>query len=193
MAEAGAGVPIHVSGRGVVVSAVLRRRVEAKLTKVRRLLPKISEARVVLSLERYRHLAEITLQAKGKTLRAEAEAADFHTAVDDALLSLERQARRRKDRIRERKPRPSRRASARAARVSRAVSGDSGEPAAAVELPAGLVMRRIGAKPMSVDEALEQMRMQNTPLLVFTNARSQVVNVLHRRADGALELVEPAR
>jgi putative sigma-54 modulation protein len=52
-------------------------------------------------------------------------------------------------------------------------------------------VRRISAKPMSVDEALKQMRLGRRALLVFTNAGSRVVNVLRRRADGVIELVEP--
>jgi len=153
------------------------------------LLPKITEARVVLALERYRHLAEITLQVKGTTLRAEAAASDFHAAVDLALENLEQQVRRRKDRIRARKPRASRRP-----RVASAASLLRSEPPA--EPPEDgpvFVIRQISAKPMSLDEALEQMRLRGDSLLVFTNARSRIVNVLHRRADGALELVEPAR
>ncbi len=172
---------IHISGRGVIVSPVLRRRVEAKVAKLHRLLPKISEARVVLGRERYRHLVEVTLQAKGTTLRAETAAADFHTALDEALESLEHQVRRRKDRITTRKP-----------RVWRRPPG--GAPAPAVETmddaPA-LAVRRVNATPMSVDEAIEQIRVRGEGLLVFTNAESRVVNVLRRVGDGELELVEP--
>jgi putative sigma-54 modulation protein len=100
---------IHINGRGVEVSPVLRRRVETRVGKVARLLPKITEVRVVLEVERYRHLAEVTLQAKGATLHAEGVGGDFLAAIDLAMVNLEAQARRRKDRIRARKPRPSRR------------------------------------------------------------------------------------
>lgn len=175
----------HISGRGVEVSAVLRRRVGTKLAKVTRFLPKVTEARVVLSRERHRHLTEVTLQAKGRTLRAEADAGDFHSALDLALDTLERQVRRRKDRIRDRKPRPSRRSGSLAEPVAPDASGPEVSPVPPVEV------RRISAKPMSVDEALEQMRLGRRDLLLFTNAGSRVVNVLRRRADGVIELVEP--
>lgn len=174
---------IHLSGRGVGISTALRRRVEAKVAKVTRFLPKIAEARVVLGLERYRHLAELTLQATGTTLRAEAEAGDFYAAVDLAVDNLEQQVRRRKDRVQTRKPRPARRALAPPPTVSAPATSDEGGV---------LVVRRLDTKPMSVDEALEQMQGRRDTLLVFTNARSRTVNVLHRRADGQLELVQPA-
>ncbi len=166
-----------------MLSPALRRRVEAKLARVSRFLAKVTEARVVLALERYRHLAEVTLQAKQATLHAEAAAADFQTAVDLALGHLQEQVRRRKERLRARKPRPSRQI---AEPGSEAPGG-----ADAAEEP-GVVVRRLSAKPMTVDEALEQLRIRRDGLLVFTNARSRAVNVLRRRPDGRLELVEPA-
>ena len=177
---------VHISGRGVTLTPALRRRVEAKVAKVERFLPKITETRVVLGLERHRHLAEVTLQAKGATLHAEAAAADLHAAVDLAVEHLAEQARRRKDRIRARKPRPGRREPAGALAPAEA---DAGPVASAGP---EVIVRRLDAKPMSVDEALEQMRIRRDGLLVFTNAQSRVVNVLRRRPDGQLELVEPS-
>jgi putative sigma-54 modulation protein len=176
---------IHVSGRGVDVPPTLRRRVETRAAKVARVLPKITEVRVVLERERYRHLARVTLRVKGATLHGEGAGADFHQALDLAMVDVETQARRRKDRIRARKPRPS--------RQRRPVPAGSpvGAPEAPPEGPE-VVVRRLAAKPMSVDEALEQMRTRSDGVLVFTNARSRAVNVLRRRADGRLELVQPA-
>lgn len=181
---------VHISGRGVVLSPTLRRRVEAKVAKVNRFLPKIVEARAVLARERHRHLAEVTLTAKGATLHAEAAADDFHAAVDLAVAHLEQQARRRKDRIRARKPRRSRRPPG---GLRGAPPTDDAIPGlAAAAGPAELIVRRLDAKPMSVDEALEQLRIRRDGLLVFTNAQSRVVNVLRRRSDGQLELVQPS-
>jgi putative sigma-54 modulation protein len=180
----------HISGRGIDLSPALRRRVETKVAKVSRFLTKIVETRVVLELERHRHLAEVTLQTKGATLHAEGAAGDFYAAVDLAVESLARQARRRKDRLRARKPRPSRPAAATRGALALAEPAGATEGAEAPEAPE-VVIRRLAAKPMSVDEALEQMRGRPDGLLVFTNARSRLVNVLHRRPDGLLELVQP--
>lgn len=165
--------PVHLGGRGVTISPALRRHVESRVAKILRFLPKATEVRVVLARERHWHLAAVTLQAKGVTLHAEANGSDVHTGVDVALQSLEQQVRRRKDRVRERKSRAGRR---------------STPPTAPGRVPP-LSFRSASAKPMSGAEALEQMR---PALLVFTNARSRVVNVFHRLPDRALELVEPS-
>jgi putative sigma-54 modulation protein len=174
---------IHISGRGVDIGPALRRRVEAKIAKVTRFLPKITEARVVLGLERFRHLAAVTLRAKGAKLHAEGVADDLHAAVDLAVENLAAQARRRKDRVRARKARPSRRPR---------LAGDGEPPVdAPAEAAPDLVIRRLAAKPMTVDEAVEQMQGRADGVVVFTNARTRAVNVLRRRPDGQLELVQP--
>src|SRR5262245_31750306 len=176
---------LHLAGRGgVSVSPDLRRRIEAKIGKMQRLVPKITEARVVLATERYRHLAEVTLRAKRATFHGEGEAADFHAAVDQALATLSAQIRRRKDRVTGRKPRPSRVRRARLPGV-----GSPPEPAGEGRL---VVVRRANVKPMSLDEAVDQLHLRADGLLVFRNARTRTVNVLRRRSDGTVELVEPA-
>lgn len=176
---------IHISGRGVDVPASLRRRVETKLGKVERFLPKIVEARVVLGLEKYRHLAEVTLQAKRSTFRVEEASTDFRTAMDLALEKLEQQVRRRKDRIQRGKPRvsPKLRLAQPAARET-----ETGGPAGAPDV----IVRRSTGKPMSLEEAIDQIRLRGDSLLVFTNATTRTVNVLRRLGDGRLEIIEPS-
>jgi putative sigma-54 modulation protein len=178
---------LHLAGRGgVSVSPTIQRRIEGKIAKMQRLFPKLIEARVALATERYRHLAEVTLRGKRATFHAEGEAPDFHAAVDQALATLVAQIRRKKERVTAKKPR--------AGRVPRAPS----PPSSPLELREELVrtsslrVRRTSVKPMSLEEAVEQLRLQTDGLLVFRNARTRAVNVLRRRSDGGVELVEPA-
>jgi putative sigma-54 modulation protein len=177
---------LHLAGRGgVTISPELRRRIAAKMAKMERLSPKLIEARVVLATERHRHLSEVTLHAKGATLHAEGAAPDFHTAIDQALATLAAQIRRKKERVSAKKGRPGRTAPApRPGLVSR--------PEPADETPPPVVVRRTSVKPMSLEEAVDQLRLQADGLLVFRNARTGAVNVLRRRAEGTVELVEPA-
>jgi len=174
---------LHLAGRGgVTISPELRRRIAAKMAKMERLSPKLIEARVVLATERHRHLSEVTLHAKGATLHAEGAAPDFHAAIDQALATLSTQIRRKKERVSSRK--------GRAVRPGPA-PGAASLPEPADETPA-VVVRRTNAKPMSLEEAVDQLRLQTDGLLVFRNARTGAVNVLRRRGEGTVELVEPA-
>jgi putative sigma-54 modulation protein len=55
-----------------------------------------------------------------------------------------------------------------------------------------VVVKNIDYKPMDVDEAIMQMDLMNGNFLVFTNARSDQVNVLYRRNDGDFGLIQPS-
>jgi putative sigma-54 modulation protein len=187
-------VVLHVAGHGVAVSPALQRRIEAKIAKVQRILPRLIEARVVLATERYRHLVEVTLQAKGPPFHVEGAASSFLAALDQALDHLEAQVRRRKERVTgHKKNRRGQRLP-----VARAGAGDEASGGAPASRPAPpsprprLVVRQTSAKPMSLEEAVDQLRLRNDGLLVFRNSRTRVVNVLRRRDDGTVELVEPA-
>ncbi len=169
-----------ISGHGVALTPAFRQMIEQKVGKLARILPKILEAKIMLSAEKYRRTAELTLVAKGKIFRSEETAEDLATAVDVAVDALSRQVRQVKDRLRQRKPRPSRR------RPTARMPGD-GETAAGPLV----VTRRITAKPMSLEEAVMQFGLRQDQFLVFTNATTETVNVLYRRTDGGLGLIEP--
>lgn len=177
-----------ISGRGVAITPAFRALVERKVGKLSRILPKIIEAKVMLSAEKYRRTVELTLIAKRRVFRSEETAADLAAALDLAIDGLARQVRQVKDRIRQKKPRISpRRAGPRPAGGELPAPRD-GEPAST---PA-VTSRRVPVKPMSVEEAMMQFRLRRDQFLVFTNARTDRVNVLYRRKDGDLGLIEPA-
>ena len=166
---------VILSGRGVAVTPALRTLVEAKLARLTRLMPEIVAARVVCEAEKFRRSARITLRARRRTFASEATAGDLTTALDEAIDALKHQARQAKDRRSISKGRAARRSGAVAAPSPRA----------------GIVPRRLVAKPMSVDEAALQLDTGREHFLVFRNAQSGDVNVLYRRRDGGLGLIEP--
>lgn len=172
---------VIISGRGVVITPAFKARVDEKVQKLSRILPRIREAKVMLSAEKYRRTAEVTLLGKGRPLHSEETAPEMTAAVDLAVDALSRQVRRTKDRLRQKKRRASpRRAPARVA-----------QEAGVASLEPVVVRRQAAPKPMSVEEAAMQLGLRPDQFLVFTNATTDAVNVLYRRKDGALGLIEP--
>ena len=205
---------VLISARGLTVSPSYRAHLQGRIEKVARLSPKPIEARVVLTRERNRRSAGVTLVAKLHTFRSEETALDLAAAVDAALAALTRQVRQLKDRIHTHKPtRTSQRALAWRGAAEGELSGNErrtraerGRRGAAEgelsgnerrtraergESVAPLEITQVPAKPMSAAEALEQFRLSREPFFAFTNAGSGVVNVLYRRRAGGLGLIEP--
>jgi ribosome hibernation promoting factor len=169
-----------ISARGFTVSTTYKDHLSRKLAELESRWPKIIEAKVVLSKEKHRRTAGLTLIAKNHTFRSEETAPELAVAVDLAVDALSRQVRALKERVKHRKGRP----------TSRAVV-PGGAEAAAPGSEGDVLVRRITPKPMSVEEALDQFRLGQEQFLVFTNARTEVVNVLYRRKGGGLGLIEP--
>jgi putative sigma-54 modulation protein len=168
---------VIISARGLPVSTTYRDAMTRRLEKLERMWPKIVEARIILSREKHRRTAALTLVAKHRTFRSEETAGDLASAVDMAADALERQVREAKDRVKHHKGRGARAA----ARVAPPVGG--AEPDVAV--------RRVPLKPMSIGEAVEQLGRAGEGFVVFRNAGTEGLGVLYRRKDGGLGLIEP--
>ncbi len=162
------------STRGMTISKAYKDALTAKLSKLEPLLP-IIETRAVLSREKHRRTAALTLVAKRHTFRSEETAGDLAVAVDMAIDALARQVREMKDRVKNRKARHGRRLPSRAE-----------GPA-----PLDVVVRRVPVKPLSVEDAAGELGRASEDFVVFINASTDAINVLYRRTDGGLGLVEP--
>lgn len=173
---------IHVTFRHVDPTPALRTHAEEKLERMaKKYLRRPVDAHVILSVSKERHTAEVTLQADHVTMFAKEETTDLYAAIDLAVEKLEHQAQKLRAKRKEHKG-PS------GARVLATDEGaDAVEPAARPRV----IVRRVSAKPMDVDEALETLQRTGDEFLVFTNAASHRMAVLYRRKDGNYGLIEP--
>lgn len=97
---------VQFRGRNLRIPEPLRAYTQKRLAeKVGRLLKDVgsSEAQVLLAQQHGQHTAEISLKVDATVFRAEGRAADLRAAVDGALDKLDRQMRKVKERLRERK------------------------------------------------------------------------------------------
>jgi putative sigma-54 modulation protein len=106
----------------------------------------------------------------------------MYSAIDMVLDKLEKQIKKNKQKIRERRPGVN-------AKDIALMEADINLPDE--ELVREVKIKNIEYKPMDVEEAVLQMDLLSNNFLVFTNARSDQVNVLYRRKDGHYGLIQP--
>ena len=100
-------MPVECTGRQVAVTKPLRTLAESGIERIARILGRITSAHVVLTAEKYRQIAEVTIKTRACTLVALCESpASMETALRDALVKAESQATRHKDKQRSRKRQP---------------------------------------------------------------------------------------
>ncbi len=161
----------------------LKSYVTEKLDRFDRLLDNPAEANVVLSVEKFRHIAEINITGDRMNINGKEEITNMYSAIDMVLDKLEKQIKKSKQKIREYRI---------GSKVS--IKEISGHELAAAEEDAEqeVKVKNIDYKPMDVEEAVMQMDLVKDSFLVFTNARTDKVNVLYRRKDGHYGLIQPS-
>jgi putative sigma-54 modulation protein len=164
-------------------SDTLKSYVQEKLDRFDRLLDNPAEANVVLSVEKFRHMAEINIIGDRLTINGKEETIDMYSAIDMVLDKLEKQIKKSKQKIRERR-------GGTKARNRGMLAEEMNLPEE--ELERQIKIKNIEYKPMHVEEAALQMDLLDDNFLVFTNARSDQVNVLYRRKDGHYGLIQPS-
>jgi putative sigma-54 modulation protein len=136
---------------------------------------------VVLKVEKFRHTAEIHVTGDRLGITGTEETDDMYSAIDMVLDKLEKQIKKNKQKHRAHR--------SSATIKGRESAGLADEPLDETEKEVRVV--DIEYKPMDVEEAILQMNLSDDHFFVFTNARSDRVNVLYRRSDGHYGLIRP--
>lgn len=222
----------NVSFRNMDSSTSLRDYATDKLEKIcdKYVQGKV-DASVVMTVEKFRHIANFTLQIKNLTVKGEERSEDMYSSIDMALDKIERQLRRHKDRLRDHQPTNGQAKMFKMgvlAPLQTPEMGDSTaeyegvdydsefeedyelypgpeeEPEPAAEQVSAEVVKTTDgghvkvlrqdmyeAKPMALEEAVLQLELlEDRPFFVFTNAKTDNINVVYWRDDENIGLIE---
>ncbi|MBI3264939.1 MAG: ribosome-associated translation inhibitor RaiA [Acidobacteria bacterium] len=181
-----------LTGRHVEVTPAVRRLVDTKLAKLGRMLnDSLVSAQVVVWRERYRHIVEISVHARGDhILHGLGDTAAWDTSLTEAVEKISHQAKKLKGKWQERKRHAT---PAKIVAVEAPASGRQGRRGAEPEDGRPMIVRpsRYAVKPMTIEEAALAIEDAREAFVVFRNATTDAVNVVYRRKDGNLGLIEP--
>ena len=201
---------VEYTGRHYVVTSIIRKEVETGLTKIRKILGDRFETKVILSVEKHRNTAEITISPRNGLLVGLAQAKGMSIAVNEALDHLEKQAVKYKTRWQSKKR------SARKNEETKKWNGHSTAPdqndlqtviglsektavpvmvhrypAVAKTTEVHLVRSEdaVAMRPMTLEEAIKEAHFKDRDVFVFRDKKGKVM-ILHRTRDGKMELIE---
>jgi putative sigma-54 modulation protein len=178
---------LQVTFRKMEASDALKDYARDKLSRMEKYLDATMETNVVLSVEKFRHIADVTILCNGLKINAQEQTEDMYSAIDMVVDKLERQIKRSRQKIKSHK-------TTKRSRTKDAGPDTAPEPEETTEDNEGaqlVVSQQIFAKPMDVDEAVMQLDLSSETFLVFTNAATEKINVLYKRDDGHYGLIEP--
>ena len=180
---------IEFTGRQTEISNEVRRLAGRKLQKVTRLLPRMTRAHVILTADKHRQVAEVSVHSRNLDLSAVEVSTNPRLSVSNAMEKLLRQAQRQRAKQRDHKGAGSARRLA--APVAKGTA-EAEDAAGSAEYPPRVIRnRRRAVKPMTLDEATLELEGRAEGVLVFRDAGTERMRILYRRADGHLGLIEP--
>jgi putative sigma-54 modulation protein len=98
---------IEITARSLELTDNMKEHIEKRLTKLTRYFEGVLECHVYGHLERFIYKFEIKLHGTGFDLFAEAHAEDLHAAFENASEKMERQVKKLKEKIKDRRGRKS--------------------------------------------------------------------------------------
>lgn len=169
-------------------SDALKAYAEEKLERVVKYIDGPINAQVYFAVEKkIRHIVEIVITAKGVSTKASEATSDMYAAIDAVIDKIERQLKRYKEKIKAHKPNGDEYGRQLSKKVFEAESIEADTEPVVIKTTTEI------AKPMSVEEAVMQMDLLHKDFIVFIDADSSEINVLYRRKDGNIGLIEPHR
>ncbi|MFC1967207.1 ribosome hibernation-promoting factor, HPF/YfiA family [Chloroflexota bacterium] len=177
---------LQLTGTNIEITPPVRRYVERKLGKLDRHLPNIIDARVEISEEktkspRQHYLVRATIGGSGAVFHGEDRGEDLFKAIDRVAAIMTRQLEHHKGKMYEK---------------GRGISParvEFDEAAATPAEPDSQVVRikRFTIKPMTAEEAIDQMELLDHDFFLFFNANVEEFRLVYRRKDGGYGLIEP--
>jgi putative sigma-54 modulation protein len=195
---------VEYLARQYEITPAVRDEVEEGLGKLTKILGENFKSKVILTVEKHRFIAEITVKRRRGHIVGLAEATDMVAAVNQALEHIETQALKSNGRRRathrkakdkswkepvEAEPETQIAVGANAATAVPVVVHKFPSIARTTEAHLVKSTDSIAMRPMTIEEAVKECEFRDREVFVFRDGKGRV-KVLHRRKDGKIELIE---
>lgn len=176
---------ISVTFKKMDPSSSLKSYVKKKLDKFDRILESAAEAHVVLTVEKIRHIAEITLVCDKLRIHAKEESESMYSSIDALMDKIKSQIKKHKEKIKRHM-----------SGNKQSIKNGSDELNGTNDpldnpLTEQIIIETIDYKPMDVDDAVIELNSGKQSFFVFNNARTEQLNVLYKHNNGKLGLIQP--
>jgi len=203
---------VEYTGRQTTVTKKLKVQAEAGLARIAKIVGNSGYVHVILFTDKYRQIAEVTVQTRHQKLVARCESTEMQIALRDALDKIEQQAIRHKKKFGTIKRHPKADVKGAAAEgvtvatrktaalkvATKTSGGRKAVPMLVHSFPSHSPLSEphvvrtndgVALRPMSLEEAVKEAAFRDRDVFVFRDHGGQAM-VLHRKRDGKMELIE---
>lgn len=185
----------QISGKGMDVGDALQTHVQSELGEtLEKYAGRPTDATVVFSKRAYEYFCEATVHlSTGLTAASTGKSPEVYAAFEACREKMDKQLRRYKRRLKDHhkdRPGPVEFGAASSYVLAANEDGSDSEPQSLQPIIIAEMETKVPV--LSVGEAVMQMELTQSPMLVFRNEKSGGVNIVHRRDDGNIGWIDPA-
>ncbi|OGF66069.1 MAG: ribosomal subunit interface protein [Candidatus Fischerbacteria bacterium RBG_13_37_8] len=173
---------IHYIAKGIEITDTIKNFAEKKLQKISR-LDQITDITITLIKEKYRIAADLMIHTKNNTWNVKEESNDVKISIQQAVAKLQKQMKRQRDKMVDRK----RRAKSDLAFWPVSVLSYGQEET----IPKILEENKFEIKIMSLDAAFDLLQALKNDFIIFRDDENNKVSILYKRKDGNFGLITP--
>lgn len=163
----------------------LKSYVQKKLDKFDKMLDSPGEAHVVLSVEKIRHIAEITLTCDKIKIHVKEQSENMYSSIDTLMDKIKVQINKNKEKIKKHM-------SGNKQSIKNDSTGlDYSDEFSDNPIVDQIIYETIDYKPMDIEDAVIELESGKQTFFVFSNARTEQLNVLYKHNNGKLGLIQP--
>lgn len=176
---------IQITAKNIALTDAIRNYAEKKVGRLEKYFDNITEANVLLEVQKNIHKVEVLLSAKGVMMKGLEKSEDLYASIDLATDKIEKQVVKYKEKLKARKLGDKEYQEPLKLNVLDTASVESMDEATRV-----IITKDMPVKPMDVEEAVMQMDLLNKQFFVFRNAHDHQLSVVYVRDDGNIGLIE---
>lgn len=178
---------ITVTFKKIEPSDALKAYVQKKLDKFDKMLDSPSEAYVALSVEKIRHIAEITLTCDRLKIHAKEDSENMYSSIDALIDKVRTQIKKSKEKVKHHM------SGKKESIKDDTLINDLASDNSGSMLVDSIVIETVDNKPMDIEDAVAELSSSKLSFFAFNNARTEQLNVLYKQNNGKLGLIQPSK
>ncbi len=164
----------------------LKKYAQNRFSKLQKYIKRKDSAFLQINMEvdRYRQKIEVVLTADDIHISAQEESEDMYTSIDKVLDKVNAQLRKMKDKEKDRRK-------GKLLRTQNIKNMELNKDIHLEGAPNIVISDRYISKPITVEDATVELQRNEYNFIVFFNADTNRVNVLYKKKNGDLGLIDP--
>lgn len=172
-----------ISGKGIDLTEGIKGAIETKLAKFDKYFTNDVNANITCKVQKNNQIIEITIPVRGNIVRVTESSSDLYTSLDNAIDKLDRQIKKFRNKIRDKKMRA-------IVRVEEPSDFSDVEVEEVKEEINIVKNKSFEITSMNPTEACEQLELLNHNFFIFINSDNNKFSVVYKRYDGQYGLIE---